>query len=156
MQAPLRILVAENNPDDAFFLRMAFEQAEVRASLNLVHDGQELIDYLRGEAPFNNPVLYPFPGMLLLDLDLPLIDGFHFLAWLQKEPTAQGLPVVVLSGSDVPANLERAYGLGAVDYLVKPHNPQELLPMVRKVEQLWYRLDATSVPPRDSALPNVI
>src|SRR5947207_9054971 len=113
MQPLLRILVAENNPDDVFFLRIAFEQAEVQASLNFVHDGQELIDYLRGEAPFNNAVLYPFPSMLLLDLDLPLIDGFRFLAWLQKEPRAQGLPVIVWSGSDAPSNLERAYGLGA-------------------------------------------
>jgi two-component system response regulator len=145
MQSPLRILVAENNPDDAFFLRCAFEEAEVQASINFVHDGQELVDYLRGEPPFSNPLLYPVPTMLLLDLDLPRIDGFRFLAWLRKEPRMQDLVVVILSGSDRGSDFQRAAGLGAADYLIKPHNPQQLVPMVRKLVKSWHDLTAQSV-----------
>ena len=156
MQPPLRILVAENNPDDAFFLRAAFEQAEMEASVNFVHNGQELLDYLRGEPPFGNPVVYPLPNMLLLDLDLPGMNGFRFLAWLRKESRLQDLLVVVLSGSGAGSDLERAYGLGAVDYLVKPHNPQELVPMVRKLEKLWHQVTAQAVSRFDATAQNLV
>jgi CheY-like chemotaxis protein len=144
MHPPLRILVAENNPDDAFFLRCAFEQAEIEASVSFVRDGQELIDYLKGEPPFENPIVHPFPTMLLLDLDLPRIDGFRFLAWLQKEKRMQELIVIILSGSEVSLDFERAYGLGAVDYLVKPHNPQQLIPIVQNLQKLWLQLAGPS------------
>jgi len=155
MQQSLQILVAENNPDDAFFLRSAFEQAESDASVNFVQDGQELLDYLRGEPPFNNRIVYPLPNMLLLDLDLPCIDGLRFLAWLQKEPRMQELVVVVLSGSSASSDLERAFGLGALEYLVKPHNPQELVDVVRKLERLWYQLTTHSLPSVAEAMQKV-
>jgi len=142
MLTPLRILVAENNPDDAFFLRSAFEQAESEASVNFVRDGQELVDYLRGEPPFGNRILYPFPGMVLLDLALPRVDGFGFLAWLRKEPLLKDLVVVILTGSEHPADFERACGLGAVEYLLKPQSPQQLVSIVRRLEQLWRELNA--------------
>jgi CheY-like chemotaxis protein len=142
MQTTLRLLVAENNPDDAFFFRCAFEQAEIEASLNFVRDGQELLDYLQGEPPFTNRVLYPFPTLVLLDLALPRIDGFSFLAWLRKEPRMQDVAVVILTGSDSPVDFELAYGLGALEYMVKPQSPQQLVPMVRRLDKLWRELTA--------------
>jgi|ERR1051326_1240982 CheY-like chemotaxis protein len=142
MQSLFRVLVAENNPDDLFFLEGAFEQAEIVASVNYVRDGQELLDYLRGEPPFGNRVLYPFPTMVVLDLALPRIDGFRVLAWLRNEAGLQDLVLVVLSGSEVPEDLERAYGLGALEYIVKPSRPQDLVLVVRRLERLWRELNA--------------
>jgi CheY-like chemotaxis protein len=153
MQDPLRILVAENNPDDAFFLQCAFEEADIEASINFVRDGQELIDYLRGEPPFGNRILYPFPTMVLLDLALPRVDGFRFLTWLKNEPIMHDLLVVVLTGSDSPPDLERAFGLGAIDYLVKPQRPQELVPIVRRLDRLWQEVSGKLSAPRALVLP---
>lgn len=143
MQTPLRILVAENDPDDAFFLQNAFEEAQIGASVNFVRDGQELMDYLHGEPPFGNRVLYPFPTMVLLDLSLPRTDGFRLLAWLRTEPRMKDLVVIVLTGSNLPGNLERAYGLGAFEYLVKPQSPQQLVPIVRRLDQIWRELNTS-------------
>lgn len=153
MPPSLHILVAENNADDAFFLRCAFEEARIEASINFVHDGQELVDYLRGEPPFSNRVLYPIPTMVLLDLALPRIDGFRVLAWMQKETWMQSLVVVVLSGSELPADFERAYGLGAIEYLVKPQSPQQLVPMVRRLQELWREINAPSIAHSQSVCP---
>ncbi len=145
MQIPLRILVAEDNPDDVFFLRIAFEQAGLLASVNFVRDGRELTDYLKSEPRFANRLLYPPPTMLLLDLGLPYIDGFRFLTWLRKEPDLQDLAVIILSGSEASLDFERSYGLGAIDYLVKPHNPQQLISMIHKLERIWQQLNAQPV-----------
>jgi len=155
MPPPLQILAAENNPDDAFFLGCAFEEAEIDASINFVRNGQELVDYLCGEPPYGNRILYPFPTIVLLDLDLPRIDGFRFLAWLRKEPHMQDLVVVILTGSDLPGDLERAYGLGAVEYLVKPQSPAQLVPLMHRLEKLWRELNTTASGHSFAVLPDI-
>src|SRR5947208_11973317 len=115
------ILVAEDDADDAFFLQRAFKKLGIPTSLKFVHDGQEAIDYLHGDAQFADRLRYPLPDLLLLDLKMPRLTGFEVLGWVRKQHNLRRLPVVIFSSSGELTDINRAYDLGANSYLIKPH-----------------------------------
>ncbi len=158
MSAPLRILVAEDDKDDAHLLRCAFQQAQLEATVHFVADGQELIDYLQGAAPFDDPVSHPLPTLLLLDLDLPRVSGLGVLGWLRTQPSLRKLTVVVLSGSEQPLDRARARDLGVLDFLSKPRQPQDLVRILRELEGLWHKITSAPVqgtsPEKPAAVPH--
>src|ERR1041385_4413645 len=102
------ILVAEDNPEDAFLLKRAFLQAGINVRLDFVQDGEEVIHYLKGENGFSDRTAFPFPTLLLLDLKMPRLDGFDVLRWLQGQGGLRRLPVTVLSSSDQPKDVNQA------------------------------------------------
>ncbi len=125
------ILIAEDDPDDAFLLRRTFVKAQVANPLVFVGDGDEAIRYLSGLERFSAHEEQPWPVVLFLDLKMPRRNGFELLEWLREQPPFGGLPVVVLTSSREPADVTRAYELGANAYLVKPSTPNDLLATVR-------------------------
>lgn len=131
------ILAAEDEETDALFLRMSVEEAGVRNPLVIAPDGQSAVDYLVGAPPYSDRLHYPLPGLLLLDLKMPRMDGFGVLAWLAERPEFQTLPVVVLSSSADDADMNRARQMGARDYFVKPHDFRRLRGIIREVVQRW-------------------
>ena len=140
MSAP-SILIVEDLPDSIELLKLAFKRTGVEALLNFVRDGEEAIAYLKGEGPFGNRNEYPLPVMLLLDLKMPSIDGFGVLEWLRKKPGLRLIVVVVLTTSDDPADIARAYESGANSYIVKPPDFHGLQQMVRALENYWFRFN---------------
>ena len=120
------ILVAEDDPTDAYFFQRAFSCAGIPVALHFVRDGQEALDYLQGQGQFADRTSYPLPQLVLLDLKMPRLDGFDVLKWVRKQPGLNGLQIVIFSSSDEPGDINRAYGLGANWYLVKPHSMEEL------------------------------
>ena len=139
---PLSILIAEDEEDDALLLQHAFEKAASEVPLHIVQNGKQVLDYLKGDFPFDDRSAHPMPSLLLLDLKMPLMDGFEVLEWLRAHPEFRRLVVVVFSGSDQPVDIERACALGAVRYLVKPPKPTDLLQMVRTVEKFWHKISS--------------
>jgi CheY-like chemotaxis protein len=137
------ILVAEDDPTDAFFLQRAFSKVGVPISLHFVRDGQEAIDYLRGEPPFADRQAYPLPGLLLLDLKMPRLNGFDVLDWLKRKSEIKRLPVVVFSSSEEAKDVNHAYDLGANSYLVKPHDTEDLLALVDRLKRYWLEANKT-------------
>src|SRR5437016_3794743 len=131
------ILVAEDDPTDAFFLQRAFAKTGTLVGLKFVRDGQEAIDYLRGENAFADRGSNPLPQLLLLDLKMPRLNGFEVLNWLKTQPGLRRLLVIVFSSSAEAGDINRAYDLGANSYLVKPHATEELLELVNRVEKYW-------------------
>src|SRR5829696_8877827 len=109
----VRILVAEDNRDDRWFLEQAFGKAAPGISLNFVQNGQEVLDYLQGQKPFTNREIYPLPAFLILALTMPLMDGFEVIGWVRKQYELSSLPIVVLSSSSDWNDIERARALGA-------------------------------------------
>lgn len=131
------ILLAEDTPLDVFFLRRALMQAAVPNPIVVVRDGQEAIDYLEGRGPYADRKTYPLPSLLLLDLEMPRVDGFGVLAWLQNQTAFDWLPRVVLSGSVGKENALKARDLGADAYRVKPIVPDELTKIVHELHARW-------------------
>jgi CheY-like chemotaxis protein len=133
-----RVLIAEDDPTDVFLLQRAFAAAQVPATLHVVRDGQEAIDYLEGQDGFSDRSTYPLPDLILLDLKMPRMNGFDVLGWLRQKPGLKRLLVTVLTSSDQPTDINRAYDLGANSYLVKPHGSHDLTELVRRVQRYWF------------------
>jgi CheY-like chemotaxis protein len=131
------ILLVEDSRDDAFFLRRAFLKAGFTHPIVDVRNGQQAVNYLSGNALFADRSLYPLPELVLVDLKMPLMDGFELLAWLQNRPELQALPVIVISSSDLLTDREKALKLGAKDYFVKPNDPEDLVRLVLGLNARW-------------------
>jgi CheY-like chemotaxis protein len=137
MSSSGHILVAEDDPTDAFFFQRAFRRAGIPVTLHFVRDGQEVLDYLDGKGIYADRASYPQPQLLLLDLRMPRLDGFDVLKWVRKRPDLQHMVVVLFSSSDAPRDISRAYDLGANWYLVKPHSMEELTGLVGRFKKYW-------------------
>ena len=114
------VLVVEDDPNHAMLVRAAFGSRDVRFPLRVVGDGQEAIDYLSGEPPFDDRIRNPPPAAIILDLRLPRMSGFDVLEWLRDKPRLQDIPVLVFTNSSNPDDAERAHALGARAYRQKP------------------------------------
>jgi CheY-like chemotaxis protein len=131
------VLYVEDEEDDAFFMRRAFELADILHPLVVVVDGQEAIDYCEGVGRYSSRDKHPVPCILLLDLNLPVRSGLEVLDWLRKQPSYATLPVIVLTSSLQDADIHRAYALGANAYLVKPSKQDELAAMAKAIKNFW-------------------
>ncbi len=140
-----KVLIAEDDPGDVFLLQRAFNVSGVPATLHFVRDGQEAIDYLGGQAAYADRDAHPLPDLLLLDLKMPRLNGFDVLSWLRQQPGLRRLLVTVLTSSDHPEDINRAYDLGANSYLVKPHGSQELSDLVLRVQRYWLEINQSPV-----------
>ena len=139
------ILQVEDDPNDVFFLKHAMAKAGVANPIQIVNDGREAIDYLKGVRKYADREQFPLPSLVLLDLKLPKLSGLDVLKWIRQQPAIQTLPVTILSSSNRPEDLRTAYARGANSYLVKPPNTDGLVEMVVSVKDFW--LDPNQLPP---------
>ena len=105
------ILLAEDREDDIILIQRSFKAALMTNPFYVVRNGEEAIDYLKGEGPFANREEYPLPDLLLLDLKMPRIDGFGVLEWIRATPSMASLRVIVLTSSENLNDVNRAYQL---------------------------------------------
>ena len=148
MNTQLKILIAEDNPDDVFFFKQAIKKASIDCVLNSACDGIEALAYLNGQAAFSDRTVHPFPDVLLLDLNMPGMNGFEVLEWIRKDPRCSRLMVHVMSASSRDLDIQKAYDLGANSYIVKPSRIDELVRFVSALHQ-WHRF--TAFPMRSEA-----
>ncbi len=130
--------MAEDHDDDAVLLRQAFAKAQVQARLQVVPDGAEVIEYLRGAGVYADRVAFPFPHLLLLDVNTPRRNGFEVLEWLRQQPSCHNLMVHVFTSSARAADVTRAYELRANSYVVKPSRMDELTAFAQALGD-WHR-----------------
>jgi len=133
------VLVAEDDPNDVFLLRRAFQKAGLSNPLVVFRNGQEAIDYLSKANNANNGACSN-AALFFLDLKMPLMDGFDVLNWLHDRPGAKMMPVIVLTSSNQEKDIAQARQLGADDYRVKPQQFEELIVIVQEIRARW--LDA--------------
>ena len=139
MQDGFTILVAEDSPDDAKLLEFAIRRAGLQNPVRFVADGYEAIEYLQGKGKFEDRREYPFPKVIISDLKMPRLNGLELLDWLHQHPECKVLPTVLMSGSGLEKDIEKAYQLGANSYFQKPSTLEELTSLMRLLTDYWAR-----------------
>jgi CheY-like chemotaxis protein len=131
------ILVVEDNESDATLVRRAFAKGNVVNALQVVRSGEEALEYLEGCDRYANRDEYPLPELVLLDLNLPGMNGFEVLKWIRDRPEFQPLRVVVLTSCEDPAEATHAYQSGANSFLVKPVDFDEFVHVTDAIQGYW-------------------
>jgi CheY-like chemotaxis protein len=131
------ILVVEDDPADAYFLEKAFERVLANCAVHRVVDAEEAKAFLQGIGKYSDRKTYPLPTVILLDLRLPGINGFEFLAWLRMEPELRIIPAVVYSASENPIDIKRAYEMGANSFLHKRLSLNAVQETMRSFARYW-------------------
>ncbi len=133
-----RILHVEDNPDDVMLTDLAFRKAGAGAKLVVAEDGEKAVCTLQ-EAGENNG-----PDLVLLDVKLPSMSGLEVLAWIRSQPRYKRLPVVMLTSSQLPDDINSAYDLGANSYLVKPAQLSALVQLAATIQTYWLQTNVPS------------
>jgi CheY-like chemotaxis protein len=135
----LNVLVAEDNEADLALLREAVRRNSMDVRLREVSEGPEVIRYLCGDGPFADRHAFPMPDVLLLDLKMPKLSGFDVLHWLREHPECSRLPAIIISGSGLEKDIEKAYALGANTYFEKPSDFADFTSLLELLVQYWAR-----------------
>jgi CheY-like chemotaxis protein len=135
------ILLAKDNDDYASLLERAFKLAGIGAGLQVVRDGQEALEYLTGENAYSDRVKHPFPKLVLLDLQMPRVDGFEVLSVVRQKLHLSSLPIIVLTDSNNPTHIKRAYEAGATSYFIKPIDLEGLDEMIHVLYAYWLKFN---------------
>lgn len=135
--ASQRVVWAEDDTADQALFRRAMFKAKVAMSPHFVGDGLELIHYLKNEGDYTDREQAPRPGLILLDLNMPGIDGRSVLKYLSNDHDLRRIPVVVISTSSEESEIVNSYDLGANSFVTKPDDFEELVNTVRVIDNYW-------------------
>lgn len=133
----IRILAVDDDPNDSFLLRQAFESLGKAYEFFPLTDGWVAIDYFSGHPPYHDRLKHPLPQLAVLDVKMPHLTGFEVLTWIRGRPELADMPVVMLSSSDHPEDMAMATKLGANDYQVKPPSFTSLVKLVEELDARW-------------------
>jgi len=142
---PITILLADDDEDDRLMTRDALREARLHNDLHTVVDGVELLEYLRNEGAYKNPETAPWPGLVLLDLNMPRMDGREALQEIKRDPALRALPVVVLTTSKAEEDIVRTYELGVNSFISKPVTFMGLVEVMKAFSRYW--LEIVDLPP---------
>lgn len=135
------ILHVEDDPNDVLLIARAFRKAEIPVQLQVVNDGEQAVHYLSGINSFSARAQFPLPSLVLLDLKLPRKSGIEVVEWLRTQAGLKRIPIVMLTSSKQPGDINRAYDLGVNAYLVKPVNFDSLVEMLKTLDAFWLRVN---------------
>jgi len=130
------ILLVDDDENDTFLLKKAFERAGLNHPVQVLSDGMACIHYLAGEGPYTDRATLPLPAIVLLDLQLPLTTGFDVLCWIREQPQLRKLCVVILTGSVHEHEESLALQLGANSVMSKPLGFGNAVELCRSIERL--------------------
>ncbi|MGY2896113.1 response regulator [Deinococcus sp. UYEF24] len=131
----IRILMAEDNDMDVFLVRAAFEQGRLAVHLDVTENGVDALAFLRGEGQYAGSLR---PDLVMLDINMPRMDGLSTLKAIREDPALRTLPVVMLTTSDAESDVLRSYENFANAYIVKPISMDSFFSVVRTFEQFWF------------------
>jgi len=136
-QEPFVVLMAEDSEHDIRAARRVWDKNAIRNPLVVVKDGQECVDYLFRQGAYSDPASAPRPGVLLLDVNLPKLNGFEVLRRIKETPGLKRLPVVILTTSSRDEDMVRSYDLGASAFMTKPVGLEKLSQALLAFNVFW-------------------
>lgn len=134
IRSPIEILMVEDNPGDVELAREALTEASARKNLTVAEDGEQGLSLLRREGRYENAQR---PDLILLDLNLPTINGREVLAEIKSDPELRRIPVVILTSSEDENDVQETYNLHANAYVVKPVDLDKYMQVIKAVEGFW-------------------
>ena len=133
----VEILLVDDSDSDVFMVKRAFERANVANTLRVVHGGEEALDYVFKRGQYAEPNAPPTPGLILLDVAMPRMDGFEVLAQLKQHPRYRRVPVIMLTTSERDEDVIRSYDEGACSYITKPASFEGLVRALSQFQLYW-------------------
>lgn len=134
------ILLVEDDLEDQRLTKRAFKASKLRNEVYTVNDGEEALDYLYHRGAYASPGVAPRPDMILLDLNMPKLDGRAVLDTIKQDPKLRSIPVVVLTTSSQEEDIARSYELGVNSYITKPVRMEGFLEAIKALEHYWFNL----------------
>ena len=131
------ILLVEDNLDDITITKKALKEAKILNKLYVVRDGQEALDYLRHQGSYQDPATNPKPGLILLDINLPKLNGVEVLAQVKKDPEFKKIPIVMLTVSKRDEDIAKSYENGCNSFIQKPVEFERFVTIVKEIGLYW-------------------
>ena len=136
----ITILLADDDADDRMMAAEALEESRLANDVRFVEDGEELIDYLRRNGKYQAAGSAPRPGLILLDLNMPKMDGREALREIKADPELRSIPVIVLTTSKAEEDIYRTYDLGVNSFITKPVNFEQLVIVMKALGKYWFEI----------------
>lgn len=131
------VLLVEDDLNDIFLVKRAFKMAHLETPLQVVTDGEQAIEYLRGEGNYSDREAHPLPRLIVMDIKMPRKTGFEVLEWIKRDGPLRRIPIVIVSSSDRVQDINRAYELGANAYMVKPMSFRAVEHLFESITHYW-------------------
>lgn len=135
------VLLVDDNPDDRHLFELAWRQAGIRNPLRTSPGGRDALDYLQAVGPYADRARHPLPGLVLLDIKMPDLTGLDVLERIRRDPAVGRIPVLMMTASTLPGDVEESYRRGANGYFVKPSSIQELVDLLNGLKMCWLRFN---------------
>lgn len=145
----ITILLADDDPDDRMLAKEAFVESRLRNKLEMVEDGEELMDYLQGRGKYSGANTRSKPDLILLDLNMPRKDGREALREIKSSPDLRRIPIVVLTTSKADEDVIRTYDLGVNSFITKPVTFEALVEVLTALGRYWFEI--VELPPEKAA-----
>ena len=142
---PVRIVVADDDADDRMMIKDAFEASKLANEIDFAEDGVQLLEYLRREGKWSKLAGEPYPGFILLDLNMPRKDGRTVLKEIRNDPVLHRIPVIILTTSKAEEDIIKTYNLGVNSFICKPVSFEKLVEIVKTVGHYW--IEIVQLPP---------
>jgi len=146
----ITILLADDDPDDRMLAKEAFVESRLRNRLEMVEDGEELMEYLNGRGKYSGANKRPKPDLILLDLNMPRKDGREALREIKSSPELRRIPIVVLTTSKADEDVIRTYDLGVNSFITKPVTFEALVEVLTTLGRYWFEI--VELPPEKAVV----
>lgn len=133
----LTILIADDDEVDCMLAKEALEACHILNPIHFVHDGDDLLRYLRNEADYKD---VSRPGLILLDLKMPGMNGHEALKEIKGDDNLKGIPVIVMTTSNETEDIKKSYELGAASHITKPIEFEDLVAVMKRLKQYWFEI----------------
>jgi CheY-like chemotaxis protein len=136
----INILMADDDEEDCLFAKKAFDKSTIPTSISFVHDGEELIDYLKNQGNFKDKSTTVRPDLILLDLNMPRKDGREALAEIKSDPDLHNILVIILTTSKQEEDIHNTYELGANSFICKPVDFEGMVKAIHTLIDYWFNI----------------